>query len=495
MAVATATAFTLAASTTSAAAQPGPVRHASRLGAPMDAPAPSVPATNRGADQMALWENLPVAEWDESLEEDCVENGGVACSMSKKQIDSVLPDIERVTAELDKEIRDKPELLAPLHPAGSGSGSVAGPRVRALDPSKMVAAVKNVAANASSPAVREFGARFADRVEQVTEHVSNADVAHDGLTASNLEGLAKTVLYATPYLGDPFSLAEAVANHDLEGSVVAMVSLTGAMVATVFPPAGVAIAAAVLVYGLAKKIWGWLCGKSRDWRLNPPGDPRELWNNGADIRWESQVLPKQPGETKPGPAFAVPMTVMPTEAREDYQWAHTKLVLDSRWSDAAKQGKDPVSYTLRGIDMYGLQFTQGPIRFRGFQDGKRFDATCYYLDKAGRDEQHLGNSWTDGDAMNCNLNKPLVISKGHSAVVLIDYAYLLTTAQPDWFKKQFANWLCTPAPCVPANTAKFTSVVRVTSDATLFRMPTQFNFGYVPDYPGSRVDNVVDAPM
>ncbi|MFC1403249.1 MULTISPECIES: hypothetical protein [Streptacidiphilus] len=434
---------------------------------------------NLGAEQMSLWENLPPAEWEQALEEDCVEHGTRHCEMSKSQVDAVLPDIKNLTAALDQEIRDDPSLVAALHPTKPA------PQTRGVATVWSQVTTK-IAERSKNAAVHALGAtKYADAIGGFAEKVATANTVHDGLTDKTAEDVAKTVVGALPGLGDAFSLASAVSSGDLESGIVAVVSLAGTMVATVCPPAGVVIAVAALVYTVAKKIWGWLCGRTRDWRLDPPGNPEDLFKEGADLAWDARtgLVNGRQGESR---NFAVLLSQFTpgNDHGEPVRWAHAKLLMDSNWSKAAAAGKVPKPYTVTNINLYGLQGIHDEVVFKSVQDGVERKADC-------RIDQPK-DVWTAGISALCTLppSEQFTISQGHPAVVMIDYDYVMSSKRDH--NTASYPWYCTQStvPCVPEKSAEFKSEVWVERGKERFHLPVDLGYGFVEDYPGDVVKHI-----
>ncbi|MFJ4713571.1 hypothetical protein [Streptomyces sp. NPDC088785] len=452
---------------------------------PRTAHAYEPPADNLAAQQLGIWDDLPVEVWHQALEEHCIEkkSDAAACTMTEDDVDDLLPDVEKLTADLGRTVKDHPDLVEGVNGTGNDRS------VRA--PGTLVGATVKVAKASKNKAVRALAnQRYADRISDFTDEVGKISTAHDGLTSSTVEDFGKVVVGSMPLLGDAFSLASAVGDGDVEAGIVAVISLAGTMIATVCAPAGVAIAASLLVYELGKKIFGWLCSGSRDWRLEPPGNPAELFAKGASIGWESHAGTSDTGDRAEKKRYAVQLTQFTKTkyTKEDHLWAHAKLVLDSRWSKAMDEGKNPVDYTVTDIDLHGLQGLVNSVTFKSWQDGVERNADCRMRD---------ATNYANGQSITCHLrdNERLTIGKNKPAIVKIDYNYLLN----DDFKRKPDTaydrpWYCDPdsGPCVPAKTDMYKSEIRIETPDTKkwYRVPVPFGYGFVSDLPGATVEHL-----
>ncbi|BAJ25905.1 MULTISPECIES: hypothetical protein [Kitasatospora] len=458
-------------------------------------------AGNLGAEQLALWENLGEDVWQEALEEHCMLAGGPSCEMSGKDVDSVLPGIERLTKELGDNVTSKPDLVRGVHRAGSGIRNT--PR----DLSRIAA---DIALSSSDPNVRRLaettlpspsgtkagGRKVIDAIGDFAEKVGELNTGHDVLSQQGAAAVMSAVAGALPVLGDAWSIANAVNDRDVESGVTALISVAGAMVATVCAPAGVVIAVGLVVYTVAKKMWGWLCAKDRDWRLDPPGDPRDLVEKGADFTWETHL-----GRRRTGPdagkdvAYALQMTNF-KDSGADYFWAHPKLMLNSRWTKGAERNTDPVTYVLTGIDLLGLtqvytstsEDLQGTLRIA--QDGKIVHKRCYVEPTPN----------ITGDTLHCDLaaSEQVTISADKPALVTLDIPYNIFNGNikdpAPGSENPKDKWFCDLAdgPCVPEDSGKYRSVLKLEDrkarSTYLAKIP--FGYGLVPDLPGAELRDI-----
>jgi hypothetical protein len=185
---------------------------------------------------------------------------------------------------------------------------------------------------------------------------------------------------------------------------VAAVSLVGTVVGILCPPAGVVVAVGLAVYYGAKMIIGWFSVKDRDWVLEPPGTPQELFESGADIKWEARKVNGQD----------IAAVIPPTGGKETA--VVMTLLLDSKWTQY-NRNRQPVRYLIPK----GLNFVQAaPVTPEGlglgfWQAGKQVArGLC------------LGHGQHPGDAIACASQSPVWIMAGHPAVMKILYAYRRT---------------------------------------------------------------------
>ncbi|WP_121829292.1 hypothetical protein [Streptomyces sp. S1] len=322
------------------------------------------------------------------------------------------------------------------------------------------------------------------------------NTAHDVLTQGSLTAVTAAVMSALTTLGDAFSLVNAVNDQDVESGVIALISLTGTRVATVFAPAGVVIVTGLVVCTAAKKIRGWFRAKDRDWRLEPPGDPRELIAKGAHIRRESHIGTRRTGRDLDGRPLTAqePYAFAPTRITRDdpqgdvHRRARAKPLLNSRWSEAAKNPRPdttPVTYTVTAVTLTGIQRYRDKVVFTSSQDGRGRGATCRVI--TGPD--------AGGESVRCELegDDRIVVSEGRPALIAIDFNHLLHGSDP----KDDGAWFCdeTAGPCVPQNSQnprKYGSVISVESpdDKQRYDVPVQLGYGTVRGLPADKVERL-----
>lgn len=430
---------------------------------------------NRGAQQISLWENLDDRLWQQALEEECLENNGPSCEMSKEDIDSILPDIAEVTEDLGEYVEKNPSVVDGIRTPEEKSER---------DVSRLGAIAREIASNSTDKTLQNLAkTSVPEVVGRFTDEVTKLNTAHDVLNADGAKSVAAVVVSALPVLGDAFSIANALNNKDVESGVIALISLAGTMVAALCAPAGAVIAVGLIVYTVAKKIWGWFCSKDRDWRLEPPGDPEELTSNGANIRWESHDGKAPNGDTE---EYALQLTRIPRDAPKDdvSRWAHPKLLLDSRWSDAAKaptKESTPVEYTVTAVTLNGLQRYYNDVVFSSWQDGKRRDAVCTVTTGPN----------ASGQSIRCELDgdNRITVAENKPALITVDFNYALYESD-DVKEDRFCDPV--PGPCLPVKSGDYGSVISVESpkDKKHYEVPVKFNYGIIADLPGSKVKHL-----
>ena len=354
---------------------------------------------NRTADQFGIWSKLGPAEWDEALEEGCIEDRGAACKMTAQQVAKLPADIKQATAELREEILANPAEQAELEQDRAQQtrafGSIAG---------KITGTIAKFAKN---PAVRKLADK-ADEIGEIAGNVTDATYAANGLTEGTEVAIAKSVIYMTPVLGDVFSLGEAIANGDVESGVVATVSLIGTAVGAAFPPAGAVVAVGLAIYYVAKMFLGWFSAKPRDWIADPPGTPEELYDSGAYFESELHKV----GDKK---AAVVLHTTGSGRTAEAVQ----TLLLDSKWTQY-NSDRQPVAYEVpaggkRSLTLINNWANDGAT-VTAWQGGKKYTGTC-----EGQD-----------GAYECGLSAPLKVALGRPAVLKITYTYSMDRMSLDY---------------------------------------------------------------
>ncbi|GGV58558.1 hypothetical protein [Streptomyces spectabilis] len=383
---------------------------------------PSGVAAQRAADQFDIWRGLSERQWLEALEEGCIKTGSPACKMTQQQAGKLLSDTRQLTQKLHQEIMSNPAEVAELKSARQQ-------RTRAATASAArVAAI--ISKYSKSPAVKKLD-KYSAKIGDIAGHVNNATFAVNGLTEGTAESISRAIVYMVPVVGDVWSLGEGIANGDVESGAVAVVSLIATAAAAVLPPAGAVLAAAVAAYSVAKMIIGFLCSKDRDWEAEPPGTPKELFESGADIRWETRRVAGKDVAAIIPPNRSVTQT----------------LLLDSKWTKY-NAGRQPVKYSL----------SKGYLMMDGPAEAKRLTVW-----QAGR---QAGNGDCDiapeemGPGLFCSLNSTAVISLNHPAIIVIEY---------DFPEKN----PCSGTPCVPAQRTR--SILTVHSEG---KKPVHLNLPF-----------------
>ncbi|MFE3175137.1 hypothetical protein ACFXPA_48265 [Amycolatopsis sp. NPDC059090] len=351
------------------------------------------PAAERTTRQFDVWSKQSPEEWNESLEEGCIEHGGTACEMTGPQARALQNDIRTLTKQMHDEILANPAEVAELKQdrkqqqesrgIGSGFGKL----------------VKTVAKFASNPAVRRLADK-ADDIGEIAGHVTNATYAQAGLSESTEVAVAKSVISMTPVIGDIFSLGESIANGDIEGGAVAVVSLIGTAVSVAFPPAGAVVAVALAAYYLAKMFIGWFSAKPRDWIADPPGTPQELFESGADLKWETHKVAGKDVAIAFPPPNGQAKTVKQT------------LLLDSKWTDTNRD-RQPVNYTISGKTLV----VEVPVHFTDvsmgvWQNGRRTATSSKCMIAPGKTVY-----------LTCEMDKATLIGLNRPAVLQVAYSY------------------------------------------------------------------------
>ncbi|MFD4537992.1 hypothetical protein ACFWNL_38435 [Kitasatospora sp. NPDC058397] len=368
------------------------------------APATAVPA-NPTADQFDSWAKLSEKQWLEALEEGCIKTGTAACKMTDKQARKLLSDTQKLTRELHDEIMNNPAEVAELK-------AVKKEKTRAVQllGAKGVATISKFTKN---PAVKKLS-KYSDKIGDVAGHTVNGTYAVHGLTEATQVSISKAVVYMVPVVGDVWSLGEAIADRDVESGAVAVISLIATAVAFIYPPAGAVLATALAAYYVAKMIIGFLCAKERDWIAEPPGTPQELFESGADIRWEKHHVAGKDVVAIIPPTGVVRQT----------------LLLDSKWTQYNAQ-RQPVRYSLNELI---FSSAGNPKSVTVWQGGKKAgSASCINLAEALNPEQI---ELTTGGNIACGLESTATISLGHPAIITMEYAF--PEKSP-----------CSGTPCVP----------------------------------------------
>ncbi|GAA3691232.1 hypothetical protein GCM10022267_91620 [Lentzea roselyniae] len=309
------------------------------------------------------------------------------CAMSVGQVERLLPDMKKQVAEMADLVEKSPEARA-LGP---------GPR-SAPDVGKILAGVAKLSKNASMQ-------KLSDRAGEFADWASRTVTTAGALTENTAEEYAKAVISIAasfvPPLGDLWSLADAVANGNVEQGVVAVVGLAATAIGMVFPPAGAIIAAGLAIYSVGKFLYNYFMVKERDWIDDPPGTVEELFESGAQLTWTEQ----QVGEA--GKANLV-------LDRDEFIATQT-LLLNSTWTryNAARQ---PVKYTFTpGEDLF-VSWSNLPAVGEAvvilWQDGKAQTSTCKVA--SGGNESVVACR---------SLTGPVSISLGHSAVMEVKYIF------------------------------------------------------------------------
>ncbi|MFD4910782.1 hypothetical protein [Kitasatospora purpeofusca] len=402
------------------------------------APASTVPV-NPAADQFDSWARLSENQWLEALEEGCIKTGSDACRMTSQQAHKLLADTKKLTRELHDEIMGNPAEVAELKAARQQKNRVAT--------GFAAKAAATITKFTKHQAVKNLN-KVSGQVGDVAGYQINGTYAVNGLTEGTAEAISKSIVYMVPVLGDLWSLGEAVANRDTESGVVAVVSLIATAAAFAFPPAGALLATAVAAYYVAKLIIGFLCSKERDWVAEPPGTPQELFESGADIRWETHRVAGKDVVAIIPPSGSVKQT----------------LLLDSKWTQS-NSGRTPVKYSLNGRLFFSSAGSPKAVTI--WQGGRQAGtATCEDLEGAYQitDIYHLGNLSSPEENIECKLNSTATISLGNPAVMVLEYS----------FPK---NKPCPGTPCVPDKAAKASLTVKSegTKSVTL-NLPFRYAF-------------------
>ncbi|MFD4401036.1 hypothetical protein [Kitasatospora sp. NPDC058478] len=369
------------------------------------APATAVPA-NPTADQFDRWAKLSENQWLEALEEGCIKTGTAACKMTNQQAHKLLSDTQKLTRELHNEIMNNPAEVAELKALKKQNT-----RAVQLLGGKAVATISKFAKN---PAVKSLN-KYSDKIGDVAGNSINGTYAVHGLAEGTQESISKAIVYMVPVLGDVWSLGEAIADRDVESGTVAVISLIATAVAFIYPPAGAVLATALAAYYVAKMIIGFLCAKERDWITEPPGTPQELFESGADIRWETHRVAGKDVVAIIPPSGSVKQT----------------LLLDSKWTEY-NVGRRPVKYSLDGNLVFS---SAGAPKSVTIWQGGRQAGSADCLDAAEVFDQPEVISALGGN-IGCALNSTATISLGHPAVMVLEYT----------FPKKSP---CPGTPCVP----------------------------------------------
>ncbi|GAA0388716.1 hypothetical protein GCM10010357_06760 [Streptomyces luteireticuli] len=390
---------------------------------PSVASADSLAPVNRGAAQFSIWSKVKEQDWDDTLERSCIQNGSPACKMNSAQVRRALDDIKKLTQKMRAEILGNKAEIDQLK---------ADRQQRAAFPGAAAAkVVGTIAKNAGNSAVKKLSAK-ADKIGEAVGKAADATGAAQELTEGTQVAVAKAILSFVPVVGDLWQLGESISNGDVEGGVVAVVSLTATALGVICPPAGAVVAAVLVAYYVGKMLWGWLCSKDRDWVADPPGTAKELFQSGADIKWETRkvkgkdvtlVVPRENGKSQ---------TIQQT------------LLLDSKWT-SYNRNRQPVRYTLATDETLRLHNALLPddMSVRVWQGGKAVaDGGCALLPilSVGRQEFYT----------KCKLEKSVTVALNRPAVLKIIYVY-----------KRRVSLLCR-APCIYPD--KKSSVVNVLSE-------------------------------
>ena len=436
-----------------AEATPTPPNAAAAATLPAGIPAPGSPADKN----LTAWIDQVEADpnkFDQNLEENCVANGGDACSLSHAQIQRLPGEIEAMTKSIveavqgDKALND--EVTSDFTPGSAGEGGpeqtrAVGSAIRAVQGVKAL-----ISAVPRNPTIQRL-VGDAKQIGEVADNVSRLAYAQMGVQGymkknGTIAAIAKVAIYSTPVVGDVFSLGEAIFDPSLttaervEGGVCATLSLIAATAAFAGGPVGFTVGATIAVglaaYYTGKAIWGWIASGSEDW-TQAPTTPQELYDAGAYLEWEAHTVTgnfvksgsddPSPGldSEEQGPVTAdVAMTIPATESGQTRTVSETLLV-DSRWTDYNKHGQ-PVAYDFIPYGPYnvpqGLYVRSGTwdatnATITVAQDGSVKSGTC---------------QGTVGDISpfyQCGPDATVRISNGHPAVVTVTYTYSLN----DWF--------------------------------------------------------------
>ncbi|MFD4394177.1 hypothetical protein [Kitasatospora sp. NPDC058478] len=396
------------------------------------APATAVPA-NPTADQFDSWAKLSEKQWLEALEEGCIKAGTAACKMTDKQAHKLLSDTQKLTRELHNEIMNNPAEVAELK-------AVKKEKTRAVQllGAKGVATISKFTKN---PAVKKLS-KYSDKIGDVAGHSINGTYAVHGLTEATQVSISKAIVYMVPVVGDVWSLGEAIADRDVESGAVAVISLIATAVAFIYPPAGAVLATALAAYYVAKMIIGFLCAKERDWIAEPPGTQKELFESGADIRWETHRVAGKDVVAIIPPTGSVKQT----------------LLLDSKWTEY-NAGRRPVKYSLNGKLSFGSAGRPKAVTI--WQGGRQAaSAACEDL----TDMYEVGEVSVPEENIDCMLKSTATISLGNPAVMVLEYA----------FPKKSP---CSGTPCVPSKEANAHLTVKAEDKSTvLLDLPFRYAF-------------------
>lgn len=435
---ATLLAATMVAQSAPALAAPAPVKAAAL---PVGLAAPGSAADNNLSAWIEQVEKDP-NEFDQNLEEHCVESGGAACSLSFTQIQRIPGELKAETESIVQAVQNNPTLKAEVTAdfgtqAGSRQTRAAGGFARGVK-----ALIKAVPNNKAIQAL----AKNADDIGEVADNVSRHAYLQMGVQGGTTWSMAKSVIYSAPVLGDVFALGESIFDPNLttaervEGGVCATLSLVASAAAFAGPvgvAAGVVIGVGLAAYYAVKALWGWFAGGSEDW-TRPPTTPQELFRNGAYLNWQSRTVPVGGfGKNK-----ATPVTVSMVLQLGDTKVTRTvrqTLLIDSRWTNQAVNGA-PVTYTVSAFDpnnkgTQGLSFVATwatSANYTIWQDGTVFaKGSCR---RTGVRDGFLGYVVYD-----CVPPKTLTISAGHPAVFQVTDTYTLS--------KKYARLFCSRLPC------------------------------------------------
>jgi hypothetical protein len=380
------------------------------LGMPAVA-APVVPSASAPVSKMP-WLQATEQERLMALEEGCIKDGDLACTMSDAAVHKLPADIEKDSDDLHNLVVNNKDVKA----------AVLALRSAAIAPQDMnarVAGIANVLQKitkvSSNPAIR----KLSDKVDEFADIAGKASAGGGALTTNTIMGYAEAAIGLVPVLGDIYSLGSAIANGDVETGVCAAISLVGTAIGLAFPPAGAVIAAGLAIYSLGKLIWSFFEAKPRDWIKQPPADPQELFESGADIKWDARKINGREANL-----------VFP----EDGRTATQTLLLDSKWTTYNKD-RQPVKYTIKGVSSVGLLNQQDwnmllelpvlmgpPPTMTAWQDGKKYTGACEIVAHGG---------------VVCGLIKQsIVISANHPAMIRI------TTTLDDYIQS-----ICGTPPC------------------------------------------------
>ncbi|ACU75399.1 hypothetical protein Caci_6552 [Catenulispora acidiphila DSM 44928] len=383
-------AFALLGQATLAPAQAAPARHR--------AEAPGSAADQDIAEWIAQVKKDP-GKFDQYLEAGCIESGSSACTLTATQVAAMPSEIKRLTKELNQEVIDDPSL------ADGAEASAGGIQPRA-GISGLSQALSKIGARSGNSFVRKLTSNSAT-AQQIADVAGNASVANNvagGLTTATLPAVSKAVIGSVPVFGDVFTIADSIFGKDaaengpnVEGIVVASVSLIATGVGLAFPPVGAVIAGALAIYSVGKTVLGWfesLLGFL--WPQIPPPTPQELFDQGLDVKTTTTPID--------GHEYDVVVS-------KSMKTVTQTILLDSKWTEYNKDS-EPLTYIIRppadgefpsalnvGSSIYANGHFHTSLQI--WQGGKSIPATC---------TQSISPSCGPDSDMTIGLDRPAVFT-------------------------------------------------------------------------------------
>ncbi|WP_132121568.1 hypothetical protein [Actinocrispum wychmicini] len=366
-------------------------------------------------------------ELNQTEEIHCIEAGTADCGMTAAEVQRFQSDLQGT----ERELHDLAETI---------------PEAQTLRTDRSVRNIANVLSKitraSKNPAVQKLG----DKTGQFADLEGRLETGGGALSENTALDYAKGVVSLAasfvPPVGDILSLADSIANGDIESGIVAVVSLTATAVALAFPPAGGIIAAGLAIYSLGKLIWDFFRGRPRDWIQQPPANPQELFESGADIKWDQRKIGDQTADL----VFSV---------EGEHVVGRQTLLLDSTWTPE-NHDRQPVTYL---VTEYRNSFP--PVYIFGgsneLPDPPTVTTTVYQKGLFPEPEQCVTTMEKFGNAewpkVKCSPT-PFTIESGSPAVLELTYTYPRS--------KDIVE-VCGDPPCVfPRDT--FDSVLQVYSE-------------------------------